>query len=183
MNEREEWRAIPGYEGRYEVSTHGRVRSLRFINRNCNYLLSTPKILKQTPRDGYRTVNLSVSRVHYKRNVHRLVLLTFVGPEPPGHEGAHRDGNRANNYLTNLRWSTSSENTEDKRLHGTMELGVQRYNAKLTDETVVSIRRSYVKGSKKHGAVALARKHGVHQSTIWRVLNSMAWTHISEQQS
>lgn len=180
----EEWRAIPGFEGRYEVSSLGRVRSLRFSNRNCNFLRPEPKILK--PRKiwtGYLQMQLGSHKHPYRAYVHNIVLLAFVGPRPPGYHGAHLDGSRDNNALHNLQWVTPQENCFHKKLHGTDSIGTKRYNAKLTETDVLEIRASYVKGSKTHGSVALARRYGVDQHTLWNALKGINWSHVKGAQS
>ena len=105
----EEWRSIPGFPG-YEVSDLGNLRSL--------------KPGKQGPRvpvidRGYRRTMLSVGGVHYKRSIHQLVALAFIGPVPDRCEVRHLDGNRANNVPANLAYGTSAENRADTLLHGT----------------------------------------------------------------
>lgn len=118
----ERWLPIPGWEGYYEVSDLGRVKSCarsvpgrpgRMINRRERIL--TPMV----SRDGYLCVALCRDNVRHHTRVHRAVLLAFVGPCPDGMEGCHGDGDSRNNALTNLRWDTRSANTYDKVAHGT----------------------------------------------------------------
>lgn len=119
MDENEVWTAIPGFEGRYEVSSLGRVRSMGFYSNN-RYGTRTwraGRVLKATivPHTGYRAVTLvDEQRQHSIHRVHRLVLLAFIGPPPPGKpNGLHSDDNKLNNRLTNLRWGTHSDNNFD----------------------------------------------------------------------
>lgn len=116
----ETWRPVPGYEGRYEVSDQGRVRSLWAIGGNYKRRRQTPLILKSPANaHGYKTVNLrgTVNRPH---EVHRLVCLAFHGPPPtPRHTAAHRDGLKGNCWSYNLRWATWEEQALDRRRHGT----------------------------------------------------------------
>ena len=104
----EQWKPIPGYEGLYEASDLGRVRSPR-------------KILKQrlhiTRR--YPVVELSKDGKSRETLVHRVVLMAFRGMPQPGQEACHNNGDRRDNRLTNLRWGTHSENSIDQVLHGT----------------------------------------------------------------
>lgn len=121
LDELEVWQPVPGFEGIYEVSDRGRVRSLdRIITRS-----GIPRFIRGTSRrsrldvDGrlklelYRDGTVTVARVH------RLVLEAFRGPQPDGMEGCHNDGNPTNNRLNNLRWDTQSENQRDSVRHGT----------------------------------------------------------------
>lgn len=122
MNRAEEWRAIPGYEGIYEVSDYGRVRSLdRIVLRsNGHCRLQRGRLLRlMDDGRGYRAVTLSRGGRTETGRVHRLVLLAFVGAPEYGQEGCHGNGDRADNRLANLRWGTHSENVRDSIKHGT----------------------------------------------------------------
>lgn len=100
----ERWLPVPGYEGLYEVSDRGLIRSVK----------RSPRPLSPTPSGkGYMKVTLSRDGVRWDTYVHRLVLTAFVGPCPEGHEACHQDGVPANNALSNLRWGTSSDNNLD----------------------------------------------------------------------
>ena len=105
----EVWKAIPGYEGRYEVSDQGRVKSYRR-----GYV--SGRILKpgRMPA-GHLSVALGRGN---SQCVHKLVLLTFVGPPPARHECLHINGIPSDNRLCNLRWGTRSENMRDAYAHG-----------------------------------------------------------------
>lgn len=118
----EEWRTIPGYEGAYEVSDHGRVRSLdRVIPGRWGPHIRRGRILRQhIDKDGYARVRPSVDGVAQGHPVHRLILLAFVGiPEDGVDVALHRDGDPSNNTLANLAWGTHSDNAFDAVRHGT----------------------------------------------------------------
>jgi len=114
----EVWRAIPGYEGAYEVSDQGRVRSLDRVTdrgRRWKGRLMTPTALQ----NGYLVVSLWRDGAQKTPLVHRLVLAAFVGPAALGHEALHANGKRSDNRLSNLSWGTHSENQMDQVAHGT----------------------------------------------------------------
>lgn len=114
----ENWLPIVGYEGAYEVSDLGRVRSLNRVTdrgRNWRGRIMTPAVM---PR-GYRIVTLWQEGRQRTALLHRLVLSAFAGPAPEGFEGLHGDGDPDNNRLSNLRWGTRSENQFDQVTHGT----------------------------------------------------------------
>lgn len=118
----EQWRPIPGYEGYYEVSDHGRVRSLdRTIERsNGQEVRRKGRVLRPgTYVSGHKHVNLHAPERKRKWRVHHLVLLAFVGPMPEGMEVCHNNGNPADNRLENLRYDTHSSNLLDRNDHGT----------------------------------------------------------------
>ena len=123
MNADETWLPVPGYPG-YEVSDHGRVRS---VDRQVQSRWGTPKtlrgkILSQSlvGSDGGRYWSSALFREGKRRTatVHTLVLEAFVGPRPVGMWGLHRDDNRDNNNLRNLYWGTPSQNVRDKIRNG-----------------------------------------------------------------
>ena len=119
----ERWLPVVGYEGFYEVSDHGRVRSVdRTVKfRDGRVFSYTSQLRSQTPQVPYGHMAVGLKRNGKRRTVrvHRLVLEAFVGPCPEGMEGCHNDGDASNNALSNLRWDTSSANKQDMIRHGT----------------------------------------------------------------
>lgn len=117
----EQWRPIPGYEGIYEVSDQGRVRSLdRVVQTSRGRWRYRGHVLTPAAKKaGHRFVWLKVGGDKSSRHVHRLVLAAFVGPCPDGMEGCHSDGDPANNRLSNLRYDTHSGNRYDSVRHRT----------------------------------------------------------------
>lgn len=114
----ESWRVIPGYEGFYEASNAGRVRS---VDRTlANGKRRKGKIL--SPARGKLTEHQHVILCRNGKRkmqfVHRAVLESFVGPCPDGMEACHRDGVPTNNHLGNLRWGTPVSNMQDRLRHG-----------------------------------------------------------------
>jgi hypothetical protein len=105
----EQWRSIPNFADHYEVSDAGRVRS-----RHTGHVLHARQNGK-----GRAQVDLYREGARTTVEVHRLVLLAFVGPCPVGEEGCHNDGDHTNNRLSNLRWDTRRENNLDAVRHGT----------------------------------------------------------------
>lgn len=120
----ETWRPVVGYEGHYEVSDHGRVRSLeRTVHRpHSGPYKTVPRVLSQfiNKRPEYRRVSLrQPSGAFRKYLVHVLVLEAFIGPRPEGLESCHYDDDPANNHVENLRWGTRRSNTLDRVRLGT----------------------------------------------------------------
>lgn len=117
----EQWRDIPTWETRYQVSDQGRVRSkdIRTTDKNGRKWNKTGTIHgTHKKRNGYVYVNLKAAPRKQRRYVHQLVLEAFVGPRPEGAEACHNNGNRADNRLENLRWDTVSENRLDIKRMG-----------------------------------------------------------------
>jgi hypothetical protein len=106
----EAWRDVPGYEGLYQVSDCGRVRSFHRGGR----------VLRVCPNStGRLGLVLCLNGSQRSFQVHRLVMAAFVGPCPDGMEVCHNDGNHLNNRLENLRYGTRSDNQYDRVKHGT----------------------------------------------------------------
>jgi hypothetical protein len=116
----ETWLPVVGWEGFYEVSDQGQVRSLdRVVAFGLQQRLARGRILKPgRDNHGVLFVNLSADGRHRVRRVHVLLLEAFVGPRPPGLDGCHWDDDSENNRLANLRWDTKSANARDKIRNG-----------------------------------------------------------------
>lgn len=121
---REIWKPVVGYEGWYEVSDQGRVRSIDrdvILTRTLrNYLPGTyarrfegVMLSPALGSDGYLTVRLRGKTF----TVHSVVLTAFIGPKPAGYAACHNDGNRQNNALSNLRWDTYKANNRERFVH------------------------------------------------------------------
>lgn len=122
----ETWRAIPGYEGIYEVSDKGGVRSLpRTDAQGGKRRLRT---FRPSRMDAWGHLGIKLRRDGVIKSfyVHRLVLEAFVGPCPPGMEACHWNDVPDDNHLSNLRWATKSENRFDQVRNG------GDYNARKT---------------------------------------------------
>lgn len=117
----EQWRPVPGWEGAYEVSDRGRVRSLdRRTRRGAGWMTVRSRVLKTTlDGNGRRTVKLHQGDGGVTHSVYRVVMDAFVGPCPPGMEVCHGDGDKTNDALSNLRYDTRGNNNRDAVRHGT----------------------------------------------------------------
>ena len=125
----EVWKDVPGFEGYYQVSSLGRVRSRdRLVPRKglSRFIQSKGSLKKPvvSNAEGHLKVHLYREGRAYQKLVHRLVLEAFKGPPPPGKPfGLHGDGDPTNNNVSNLRWGNQSENLQDAILHGTWRNG------------------------------------------------------------
>ena len=143
----EVWRDISGWEGLYQVSSWGRVKSLARIVPMCDgrqYRVSE-KMLKPTKAVDYYQVCLCLSGKEELRTVQRVVLEGFVGLRPDGLEACHNDRDPANNRLDNLRWDTHTGNLADRLAHGTSLIGKKKNNYKLRGR-IEEVRNMYLSG-------------------------------------
>lgn len=146
---REIWKSIPGYEGYYEASNHGRIRSVeRYVEHNYGGLAKKKsRILKpDSTTGGYYSIRLHKENRSYKTQLGRLVLMAFTGKRPRKLECNHVDGDKHNNCIENLEWVTRSENHRHK-------YDVLGYVA--SEETRQKMSRT--RKGKKHTAKALKR--------------------------
>lgn len=177
---REEWRAVVGYEGFYEVSSRGRVRSLdRWGTLLCRGKLAcrvySGRVLATSKHvGGYVLVTLQVGERRRTYGVHQLVAAAFLGPCPAGLEVCHWNGNPARNVPSNLRYGTRAENSKDRDRHGTTRRGEQHGCAKLTAADVRAIRAAAGKVRLKD----LGKRYGTHLSNISLIQARRTWRHV-----
>ena len=141
--EKEIWRDIPDYEGIYQVSNLGRIKSLdRYVKRGKSGFFKEGQIQKlQNNGNGYLYKQLKHEGRHRNFYIHRLVLMVFIGERPDGMVICHKDGDTTNNNLNNLRYDTPLENNIDQFRHG-IEKG------KLSNNDVLKVRKMYKDGYK-----------------------------------
>lgn len=178
----EEWRDVRGYEGFYQVSNLGRVKSLpRFVRHKTNRRMRVKGCMLMQRMTGptghqYRAVCLTVGQASKYVKVHRLVLEAFVGPCPAGMEARHfPDRSTANNRLDNLSWDTKIQNAADRTVHGTQVQGERVKVGKLTAAQVQCIRKMHATG--QYSQEALAKAFGVKQPSISIIVRGKGWRH------
>lgn len=153
-------KTIPGFP-EYMACTDGRIYSIK----------RERWLIPQNRGGGYHYVNLGRSN---PRRVHRLVAITFL-PNPYNKPQVnHIDGNKTNNSLTNLEWSTASENTAHAYSLGLMNIPKHedRHNSKLSEKDIQFIREQYSNGIKQG---LLAKQFSVDPSNISRIVNNKYW--------
>lgn len=168
------WRDIEGYEGLYQVSNLGRVKSLE---KQCGVQIQKEKILKPgLVKGGYYRVGLTKNGIRKSKLVHRLVAETFI---PINLTVNHKDGNKSNNTVDNLEWTTQKENNIHAYQTGLKPHGTQRKDAKLNEQQVKEIRSNYIPNDRNYSTRTLARKYGVHPSIIQRIINNKAYKNVT----
>jgi hypothetical protein len=174
----EVWKSVVGFEGEYEVSDLGRVKSLRrTIDRKCKGTRVCPErvMRPQTRSGGYLGVELYRDGKPKLVLVHRLVCEAFHGSPPEGHEVAHTDGTRTNNTASNLRWATRVENAADKTAHGRMVTWERHPSRKLLPEQALEIRARARAGEP---CAQIARDYPCSAVTVKSIADGKTWKTI-----
>lgn len=155
------WKPVVGYEDFYEVSSLGRVKSLR-----------QNKVMSPSLSCGRPGVMLIAPDKRRRYLVARLVCRAFHGEPFPGAQAAHNDGSRDNNCADNLRWATVAENMADKRLHGT-HLELDRHpNRKIDAATAREVKRLLADGMSQH---KIAGHLGIKRHIVCSIAMGLAW--------
>lgn len=162
------WREVVGYEGLYAVSSHGRI-----FGKKKNKHLSFGN-----GKAGYQLVGLCKNGIRKNHQVHRLVATAFIENSKKKKVVNHIDGDKHNNVVGNLRWSTMSEN----RKHA-YDVGLQfpiwgeRSNfAKLKSDDVIYIRELYK--NKKPSMASIASMYSITIGAVYLLLHRKTWSHL-----
>lgn len=166
----EEWKVIPGYEGRYEASNTGRIRGIH---------RPTPQIMKPYMKRGYFRIELRKDGASHDEGVHRLVCMAWNSPPPNGMECCHINGIRTDNRPENLMWATHAENVSHKQIHGTERKGEDKPQAILTEAQVVKMRRLRSEGWE---VKRIAESMGVPVTAAGQAITGRKWKHLDNAQ-
>lgn len=183
--ELENWKAVVGYEGLYEVSDLGRVRRLKILVRGgwgANGRLLKTRLRKPVldPKGYLRMVLHTLPDAQGVRRqsanfVHRLVALAFIGPFPAGKRDInHKDFNRTNNSVSNLEWVSPAENIEHSARAGRFWAENAPKQSRFTVEQIKAVKELLVAGDKSRAEISEIT--GVGVSTITSVTTGKSWT-------
>lgn len=175
------WRPVVGYEGLYEVSNNGLVRSLDRVvieRRTKRAINRKGKLLKQNISDGYYVVGLGKAGLIKTLRVHRLVAMAFV----PGYTKKkrvtnHKNGKKLDNSVDNLEWCTVSQNLTHAYALGLKprERGSKHYATKLNERKVRSIKRLAKDGARNKD---IAKAHGTSAGIVSAIRTGKSWRHV-----
>ena len=173
------WKDIPGYDGAYQVSNTGKIRSVdRTVRCKDGRILFKPGVeLKPETIKGYEVVKLSNASIGKRRKtelVSRLVAKTYLQNEHNYPVVNHMDGNTKNNNDNNLEWCTQQENVNHAWRTGLSHSneGEDHHNSKLSDADVSAIRMSAVNGET---ATEIAKRYNISLSTAARVISGQTY--------
>lgn len=168
------WRDINGYDGKYEISNKGRIKSLKGSRGQNRKKYLKPSINTA----GYLRVDLSINGKRRKFYVHRLVGIAFINNKNNKPCINHKNGIKSINWSTNLEWVTYQENS----IHSFNILGFRpvegesHCNAKLTNKDIEQIRSILLETNILQKTIA--GMYGVTQSLISDIKNRNRWKHI-----
>lgn len=173
----ETWKEIPGYEGIYEASDLGRIRSVDRIRphfRAGTRLLRGKVLRTNVHSNGYHSVCLADGASVKRYLVHRLIAAAFLTSDPGADHVDHIDSDRSNNAAVNLQWVSCKANNELTAARGRSTFGEKNAQAKLTDDEVRAIRQTARWGNFRR----LANQYGVSVSTVSLIARGDRWGHL-----
>jgi hypothetical protein len=168
------WQEIEGFDGLYEVSDEGRVRSMarsHKLQSGSRTLASRMKTLTRD-KDGYFMVQLWKESKPYPRKVHRLVAAAFLAKPENATDVNHKDADKGNNNLVNLEWCTHRANGEHAARTSIMAFGSGHGIAKLTEADIPVIRSLL---AERVPMAKIAEKFLVSSSTIFDIAHGKTW--------
>lgn len=184
----EVWKDVVGYEGLYQVSNFGNIKSLDRIVKKPNGVsyLRKGKICTQSKSNlGYMTVGFTVNNKKVNKYVHRLVAEAFITNMNNYPQVNHIDCDKTNNRMYNLEWCTNSQNhihaskngLNKLHLHRVAYSGEENGRSLLTKKQVLEIKQKYI--PYKYSAKKLSKEYNVSESCITHILNNTSWKEIS----
>lgn len=169
------WLPVVGYEGRYEVSSNGKVRTLKWKRSEKAKLLT-----KKLNDKGYYIVSLYDGegvRTRNQQRVHRIVASTFIPNPKKKLYINHKNGIKTDNRIENLEWVTMKENAVHSMENGFTPSGEKVWFSKLSEKQVVEI-KTIVDGKTPPPYQIIAAKYGVNKHTIKRIKAQTVWKHL-----
>lgn len=167
------WKDVVGYEGLYEVSNQGQVRSHHPSPRKKKGECLRPGNLR-----GYRIVILCKDKARHTALVHRIVAIAFLGAPPNVHRPTvnHKNLDKADNRVENLEWLSHADNNRHAAPLIPHQKGMEKKNRKLNEEQVRSIRTRYIPNV--ISLMTLAVEFGVSEQTIHAIIHRKKWKHL-----
>lgn len=179
MDKHEEiWKGISNYQGLYEVSSLGNIRSLDRTSwsskRNCLVNRKGNNLKKVISKRGYLQVSLCNKGIIKNCRINRLVASAFI-PNPENKPYVnHIDADKTNNCFYNLEWCTAKENTYHAFSNGLMnpEKGEEHYNSRLTNADIIEIRSMNLSNTK------ISKIYNVSSTVISKIKRGLSWKHV-----
>lgn len=172
--EKEVWKDIEGYEGRYQVSNLGRVKSLKrkVPNGENSFRIIKEKILK-TSKKSNEYIKVNLSGKSYR--VHRLVATAFIENPNNYDEINHINGDKRDNRVKNLEWCTREYNMSFNKKLNVMPKGSEHKNSTITEQVAREIKILLNKG---HMQKDIANKFNTTVNIVSQINRGLTWKHI-----
>lgn len=174
----EVWKDINGFEGIYQVSDLGRIKSLE---KNIPHWRGGESVIKEfykksfKSRSGYLIVPLTKNGNEYKFLIHRIVAEAFIENPLNKPQVNHKNGIKTDNRAKNLEWNTHSENIRHADDNGLRNLkGINNSQSKLTETQVLEIRSI----GRSKTLVEIADMYGIRFQSVSKIINRKNWKHI-----
>jgi len=176
----EDWKDIEGYEGYYQISDLGRVRSFdRMVNNKGKKTLQNRKGIVMTfkvDKNGYYSIGLTngKQKMHL---VHRLVAKAFIQNPKNKPQVNHLYGDKSDNRVVSLEWSTVEENARHASGIGLLPKGSKHHNSVLTEDDalfIVGFRGLY------KSTTQMAKSMNVERKTVTNILLGNTWSHVTQ---
>lgn len=172
----EQWREIDNTNGRYLISSLGRVK--RVFKNHTHLINGTPNYI------GYMRVYIKVGEVKKKKRIHRLVASAFLPNPECLPEVNHKNFIKTDNRVENLEWCTGQYNMDHARANGRYKKAggrpkgsiSKKVNSKLTEEDVKNIRSLYNVGCRES---YLGKIYKVSESAIRKIVLNQTWKHVA----
>ncbi len=179
MENQEIWKDVVGYEGLYQASNLGNIRSLTRFTKDKRYDVKKTlkgKLLKLTKReDGYLIITFRKNKTAKKFRVHRLICETFIENIENKPCVNHINGNKTDNSIKNLEWCTYKENMIHAFETGLSPSGEKHYISKLNNEQVLEIKQIL---KKDYILKDIAKKYNVTHTCIIQIRKGKSWKSI-----
>lgn len=171
----EEWKDIKGFEGMYQISNLGRVKTLNYKNTGEERIRAN-----SLTRDGYIKVRLLHKGKDKTARVHRLVAEAFIPNKENKDTVNHIDGDKTNNNVNNLEWADRKQQMLHAYKLGLKkpEDGIKNGNSRLSKEQILEIRKIYKPRDKEYNTIALGKIYGVCDTVIGDIVNFRTYKNV-----
>ena len=175
-NMKEVWKDIVGFEGLYQVSDMGKVKSLgRMCKNRFGYRYKPERIMSQSLLGGYSAVGLYKNGKQTSLLVHRLVAISFIPNPENKKEVNHIDLCKTNPACNNLEWCTKQENMNHAKNNGAIKRGEDAPRVSITNSDAINI----IKLLMTNAPLAISRKTGISKSIIAEIYHKRNWKHLT----
>lgn len=162
----EEWRDVEGYEGKYQISNLGNVKSLNYMRTGKEHLLKL-----RLDKDGYQTICLYYNGKKKIKKVHRLVAEAFIDNPKSLPQVNHKDEDKTNNIISNLEWCDTTYNnnygTRPKRMQEINKMSLLKSNTKCKSKPVKCLQNNKIYISQTQAGKSL----NIRDGNIYKVIN------------